>query len=166
MQPRRLDNSYFKNDLMDFLNRNSGGEDIRGSYLAVFNWIKEYDLQIAKNFEDLLKQVRDLFPTRYVTITPASDGSVGSYIINVYGVRSDEEYRKNHDILYTKVEKIEKEMFDDCGIFLIHNIALKDTVKYYPDETQKLIEFGFVTKQECDVLLEYINEEELKGNFK
>jgi len=158
--PLRLDNSHFKSDIMDFLIKNGNGSE-NGSYISVFNWIKLYDLQIATNFEKLLMTVRDLFPNRYVTITP-TEGDCSTYSINIHGVRDDKEYKKNHKVVYDFVEKIEKEWYDSKYSFLVHNVSMKDTIKYYPDELGHLIAMKQITNEECDVIRKDIkNEEEI-----
>ena len=141
MSHQRLNDHRFKFDLMSFLALSHGA---RGSYAReVEDWIKEYDLQIIKNFEKLLNEVKNLFPKQYVTITPSPDDSA-SYIINIYGCGIEEIKKESYD----DINKITKEYCDDGELFLIHKVSVGCTINYYPEETRELIKMGTLTEEE------------------
>lgn len=150
----RLDDRFLKDDLLEFLIENGGVSDDGkpfGSYIAVWGWITQYEKQIENNKNKILQMIREKVPNRYITITSTCD-DISTFSINIYGVRSDDEYNKNHKVLYDFAQKIEIELLDEKYLFLVHNVTLRDTVHFYENEMDELIKLGFATKEECDEL--------------
>ena len=158
--PMRLDDKLFKYDLKKFLLKEGGiNEDFSpiGSYVAVWNWILSYDKKIEENNKKILQLCREKIPNRYITITPSPSGEIGSFTVNIYGVRDNNEYKKNHAIMYDFVSKLENDFLDSEYCFLIHNVTLRDTVNFYDNEKNELIRLGFATQEECEEIAKQEN---------
>lgn len=148
--PMRLNDRFFKEDLKNYLDNELTNKTSRLSmYNDIRCWIDNYDKRIEENNKKILQLCREKIPNRYVTITT---GDIGSFTVNIYGVRDNKEYEKNHAIMYDFVSKLENDLLDSEYCFLIHNVTLRNTVEFYENAKNELIRLGFATKEECEKL--------------
>jgi hypothetical protein len=127
----RLNDKDFKSDIMSFLALSYGA---RGSYEEVEDWIREYDIQIEKNIEQLL--------------------------INIFGC-GIEELRKDY---FDQIEEINNKLYNNGYTFLINKKSINVTINYYPEETKELIKMGTLTEEKVskfsNLCLEKLNNQE------
>ncbi len=131
MNNLRLNDKDFKSDIMSFLALSYGA---RGSYEEVEDWIREYDIQIEKNIEQLL--------------------------INIFGC-GIEELRKDY---FDQIEEINNKLYNNGYTFLINKKSINVTINYYPEETKELIKMGTLTEEKVskfsNLCLEKLNNQE------
>jgi hypothetical protein len=156
MSHLRLNDNDFKSDIMSFLALSYGE---RGSYQEVEDWIREYDIQIEKNIEQILNFVKNIFPKQYITITPSKTGD-DVFNINIFGC-GIEELRKD---CFDQIEEINKRLFNNWYTFLINKKSINVTVNYYPEETKELIKMGTLMEEKVsefsNLCLEKLNNKE------
>jgi len=156
MSNLRLNDKDFKLDIMSFLDISDGA---RGSYDEIEDWIREYDIQIEKNIEQLLNMVKNIFPKQYITITPSETGD-NIFNINIFGC-GIKELREDY---FDQIEEINNKLYNNRYTFLINKKSINVTVNYYPEETKELIKMGTLTEEKVSEFsnrcLEKLNNQE------
>ena len=171
MNNLRLNDKDFKSDIMSFLacscisysSYGSRGPDaydlgLRDAYEKIEEWIREYDIQIEKNIEQLRNMVKNIFPKQYITITP-SKSEDNIFNIDIFGC-GIEELKKD---CFDQIEEINNKLYNNAYTFFINKKSINVTINYYPEETKELIKMGTFTEEKVsefsNLCLEKLNNQ-------